>query len=242
MSLTFQICVILAVFPVIFLYYLKHHPEKIDEYAVRPTRQKIVHKLLFWFLGFSVFSVYLLAFSIGFSVVTTDIAVAYDAVENYPMNSERPSGYTDDNLFTKDGYQKPDGDIIESLEKHNSSYAINFNAPETKNKDKDGTPLYSDLDNKGINLDLTVSDTYSGIKSISVEVSAPYDTAENFKHKVTVGKNAKDSGALTYDNSGTRENDWVITDTDENLATEMKNTNHTYPWSYRKTYHSEDHI
>lgn len=151
-------------------------------------------------------------------------AVAYDAVENYPMNSERPSGYTDDNLFTKDGYQKPDGDIIESLEKHNSSYAINFNAPETKNKDKDGTPLYSDLDNKGINLDLTVSDTYSGIKSISVEVSAPYDTAENFKHKVTVGKNAKDSGALTYDNSGTRENDWVITDTDENLATEMKNT------------------
>lgn len=151
-------------------------------------------------------------------------AVAYDSVENYPMNSERPSGYTDDNLFTKDGYQKPDGDIIESLEKHNASYAINFNAPETKNKDKDGTPLYSDLDNKGINLDLTVSDTYSGIKSISVEVSAPYDTDENFKHKVTVGKNAKDSGALTYDNSGTRENDWVITDTDENLATEMKNT------------------
>lgn len=150
-------------------------------------------------------------------------AMAYDAVENYPKNSERPSGYTDD-MFTKDGYQKPDGDIIESLEKHNSSYAINFNAPETKNKDKDGTPLYSDLDNKGINLDLTVSDTYSGIKSISVEVSAPYDTAENFKHKVTVGKNAKDSGALTYDNSGTRENDWVITDTDENLATEMKNT------------------
>ena len=151
-------------------------------------------------------------------------AMAYDAVENYPKNSERPSDYTDDNLFTKDGYQKPDGNIIESLKKHNSSYAINFNAPETKNKDKDGTPLYSDLDNKGINLDLTVSDTYSGIKSISVEVSAPYDTDENFKHKVTVGKNAKDSGALTYDNSGTRENDWVITDTDENLATEMKNT------------------
>lgn len=150
-------------------------------------------------------------------------AMAYDAVENYPKNSERPSDYTDD-MFTKDGYQKPDGDIIESLKKHNSSYAINFNAPETKNKDKDGTPLYSDLDNKGINLDLTVSDTYSGIKSISVEVSAPYDTDENFKHKVTVGKNAKDSGALTYDNSGTRENDWVITNTDENLATEMKNT------------------
>lgn len=153
-------------------------------------------------------------------------AMAYDSVENYPMNmnSERPSGYTDDNMFTKGGYQKPNGDIIESLEKHNSSYAINFNAPETKNKDKDGTPLYSDLDNKGINLDLTVSDTYSGIKSISVEVSAPYDTDENFKHKVTVGKNAKDSSALTYDNSGTRENDWVITNTDENLATEMKNT------------------
>lgn len=150
-------------------------------------------------------------------------AMAYDAVENYPKNSERPSDYTDD-MFTKDGYQKPDGDIIESLKKHNATYAINFKAPETKNKDKDGTPLYSDLDNKGINLDLTVSDTYSGIKSISVEVSAPYDTDENFKHKVTVGKNAKDSSALTYDNSGTRENDWVITNTDENLATEMKNT------------------
>ena len=150
-------------------------------------------------------------------------AMAYDAVENCPTNSTLPEKYKNSELF-KDGYQKPDGDIIESLEKHNSSYAINFNAPETKNKDKDGTPLYSDLDNKGINLDLTVSDTYSGIKSISVEVSAPYDTDENFKHKVTVGKNAKDSSALTYDNSGTRENDWVITDTDENLATEMKNT------------------
>lgn len=150
-------------------------------------------------------------------------AMAYDAVGNCPTNSTLPEEYKNPELF-KDGYQKPNGDIIESLEKHNSSYAINFNAPETKNKDKDGTPLYSDLDNKGINLDLTVSDTYSGIKSISVEVSAPYDTAENFKHKVTVGKNAKDSGALTYDNSGTRENDWVITDTDENLATEMKNT------------------
>lgn len=150
-------------------------------------------------------------------------AMAYDSVGNCPTNSTLPEKYNNSELF-KDGYQKPDGDIIESLEKHNSSYAINFNAPETKNKDKDGTPLYSDLDNKGINLDLTVSDTYSGIKSISVEVSAPYDTAENFKHKVTVGKNAKDSGALTYDNSGTRENDWVITDTDENLATEMKNT------------------
>ena len=149
-------------------------------------------------------------------------AMAYDAVGNCPTNSYVPSNY-DKSSFV-DGYQKPDGNIIESLEKHNSSYAINFNAPETKNKDKEGTPLYSDLDNKGINLDLTVSDTYSGIKSISVEVSAPYDTDENFKHKVTVGKNAKDSGALTYDNSGTRENDWVITDTDENLATEMKNT------------------
>lgn len=149
-------------------------------------------------------------------------AMAYDAVGNCPTNSYVPSNY-DKSSFV-DGYQKPDGNIIESLEKHNSSYAINFNAPETKNKDKDGTPLYSDLDNKGINLDLTVSDTYSGIKSISVEVSAPYDTDENFKHKVTVGKNAKDSSALTYDNSGTRENDWVITDTDENLATEMKNT------------------
>lgn len=150
-------------------------------------------------------------------------AMAYDAVGNCPTNSTLPEEYNNSELF-KDGYQKPDGDIIESLKKHNATYAINFNAPETKNKDKDGTPLYSDLDNKGINLDLTVSDTYSGIKSISVEVSAPYDTDENFKHKVTVGKNAKDSGALTYDNSGTRENDWVITNTDENLATEMKNT------------------
>lgn len=49
MSLTFQICVILAVFPVIFLYYLKHHPEKIDEYAVRPTRQKSFTNFSFGF-------------------------------------------------------------------------------------------------------------------------------------------------------------------------------------------------
>lgn len=68
---------VFAVFPVGFLYYLKSHPERIKEYAVRPTHKKIVCKLLFWFLGFSVFSVYLITFSIGSSVVTTDIAVAY---------------------------------------------------------------------------------------------------------------------------------------------------------------------
>lgn len=158
-------------------------------------------------------------------------AMAYDTVENCPTTEgvKKPEIPVENSesitpSFTEKGYQTPDGTIIESLAKHNETYAIDFKTAETKSKDINGNPLFSDLDNNGINVDLTVKDTYSGIKSISVEVSAPYDTDENFKHKVTVGKNAKDSSALTYDNSGTRENDWVITDTDENLATEMKNT------------------
>lgn len=147
-------------------------------------------------------------------------AMAYDAVGNCPTNSILPEDYNNSELF-KDGYQKPDGDIIETADKHNASYAIDIKAPETINKDKDGNPLYSDLDDKGINLDLTVSDKYSGIKSITVEVSAPYNTDEDYTHKVNVGK---DGRTLTYDQSDSREEDWLVSKTDENLAVEMTNT------------------
>lgn len=40
---------VFAVFPVRFLYYLKSHPEKIKEYAVRPTHKKSFANFSFGF-------------------------------------------------------------------------------------------------------------------------------------------------------------------------------------------------
>ena len=137
-----------------------------------------------------------------------------------PLNASDIIG--EDLSFNQNGYQKPSGSIIENEDKHNSSYTIDIIAPETSKKDINGYPLYNDPDGKGINLNLLVKDTYSGIKSIEVSVEAPYDRANNYYHKVTVGPNAKDINAITYVGNE-KENDWSVDETDENIATVMSN-------------------
>lgn len=126
--------------------------------------------------------------------------------------------------FDTNGYQKPNGSIIENGTMHNNSYNIEINAPQTKKTDYKGTPLYNDSKNQGIDVDLVVEDTYSGIKSIEVDVNAPYNTDENFNHTVMVGENAKLENALVYNEEADRELDWKIVDTGENIATKMTNT------------------
>lgn len=121
------------------------------------------------------------------------------------------------------GFQKPSGSIIENEDKHNSSYTIDITAPKTSNKDINGYPLYNDPETQGIDIDLLVKDSYSGIKSIEVSVNAPYDKANNYSYKVTVGSDAESDTALTYEGDD-RENDWSIDEKDENLATVMSNT------------------
>lgn len=143
-------------------------------------------------------------------------------------NGSTPTNATEiigeDISFDDNGYQKPNGSIIENETKHKESYSIEINAPETSKTDYNGTPLYSDAKNEGINVELVVEDTYSGIKSIQVDVDAPYNTDENYNHIVMVGDNAKAENALTYNEDNGRELDWAIVSTEENIATKMSNT------------------
>lgn len=125
--------------------------------------------------------------------------------------------------FNDNGFQKPNGSIIETAEKHDASYAIEIKTPNTKNTDYKGNPLYSDPENKGVDVELTVEDKYSGIKSIEVDVKAPYNTDENYNHIVTVGSDAKAENPLSYNEGSEKELDWNIVSTDENIATKMTN-------------------
>lgn len=143
-------------------------------------------------------------------------------------NGSTPTNATEiigeDISFDVNGYQKPNGSIIENEAKHNESYSIEINPPKTNKTDYNGTPLYNDVNNKGIDVELVVEDTYSGIKSIEVDVKAPYNTDENYNHIVTVGDNANTENALTYSENDDREHDWTIVSTEENIATKMSNT------------------
>ncbi len=128
----------------------------------------------------------------------------------------------------ENGYQKPNGSIVETEENHNSvdengnrlvSDVIMKPSTNSVGKDTNGLVLY----NQAVNIDLTVFDKHSGIYSIEVQVSSDDDKANEYSHKVLVGKDATTDRALSYDGSSL-ENDWKITKNDENIATEMTNT------------------
>lgn len=130
--------------------------------------------------------------------------------------------------YDENGYQKPNGSIVETESNHNSvdekgnrlvSDVIIKPSTNSVGKDTNGLSLY----NQAVNIDLTVFDKYSGIYSIELKVSSDDDKTNEYSHKVLVGKNANIDSALSYDGSSL-ENDWKITKYDENIATEMTNT------------------
>ena len=119
-------------------------------------------------------------------------------------------------LLTYDGETlapvKPDGSIVEPGNLHETETHIAFSKPEATNYTQDGSELYAE----DVPVALTVTDTYSGIRSIAWEVVAPYDQGNNQKGQLTVKNDATlEAGSDTG---------WNIVKTDSNLVTEMTKT------------------
>lgn len=161
-------------------------------------------------------------------------AYATDNAENYPP---APTGckYFYDETANTEGYANPDGSIVENAEKHKETSSIKFTKIPTaqgtqntsseykysgdatnkdaemdyeKNVGDNNVPLY----NKDIEFDVTVSDTYSGIKEITYTI---FEGKEETVKTVKLDNTGKIDGEA---------NGWSVTNTDSNLATEMTNT------------------
>ena len=104
----------------------------------------------------------------------------------------------------------PNSAIVEDVAKHEQENHIEFSKEQTVCKTSNGEDLYS----KDIPVEITVTDTYSGIRSINWSVVAPYDTGKNQNGEVTVG-NGK---GMTGDTGWTQEK------TENNLVYVMKKT------------------
>lgn len=161
-------------------------------------------------------------------------AYATDNAENYPPV---PTGckYFNDETANTEGYANPDGSIVENAEKHKETSSIKFTKIPTaqgtqntsseykysgdatnkdaemdyeKNVGDNNVPLY----NKDIEFDVTVSDTYSGIKEITYTI---FEGKEETVKTVKLDNTGKIDGEA---------NGWSVTKNDSNLATEMTNT------------------
>ena len=110
-------------------------------------------------------------------------------------------------------YVTPDGAVIEDEDKHKEETHIAFEKVKTTYKDNNNLELY----NKNVDVDLTITDTYSGLKEIEWSVVAPYDTANNQSGIIKIN-NDKSYG------SESNPDGWQQTKTDKNLVTEMKKT------------------
>ncbi|MED4014532.1 Ig-like domain-containing protein [Sutcliffiella cohnii] len=111
------------------------------------------------------------------------------------------------------GFETPDGTIVESAAQHAKETHIDFKVPTTTYQDNNGQDLYAN----NVNVELTVTDTYSGIAQIEWSVVAPYDRDNN------------ESGSLTIHNDktyspGSNSDGWRQTKQEKNLVTEMKKT------------------
>ncbi|MCA1055188.1 hypothetical protein LCM10_09325 [Rossellomorea aquimaris] len=115
-----------------------------------------------------------------------------------------------DNVSNTGAYVTPDGTIVENETQHKKEKHITLEKAETTTKDTNGLDLYAD----NVNVNLTVTDTYSGLGEIEWSVVSPYDTGNN------------QSGSITIKNDGTYEagsdaKGWKQTKTEKNLVYEM---------------------
>ncbi|WP_338470821.1 Ig-like domain repeat protein [Niallia sp. XMNu-256] len=118
-----------------------------------------------------------------------------------------------DHVQNTSGFKTPDGAIVETASKHAQESHINLEKAEAQYRDTNGLDLYAG----NVNVNLTVTDTYSGISEIQWSVKAPYDTDQN------QGGTVKINNDKTYA-AGSDTTGWQQTKTDKNLVTEMKKT------------------
>lgn len=117
---------------------------------------------------------------------------------------------TDNVLNTATDFVNPNSAIVEDAKKHEEENHIQFAKEQAKYKTSNGGELYS----KDVPVEITVTDTYSGIRSIEWSVQAPYDTDNDQSGSVTVAN----------DRSITGDDGWTQTNTEANLVYVMKKT------------------
>lgn len=117
---------------------------------------------------------------------------------------------TDNVLNTATDFVNPNSAIVEDAKKHEEENHIQFAKEQAKYKTSNGSDLYAE----NVSVEITVTDTYSGIRSIEWSVEAPYDTDNDQSGSVTVAN----------DRSMTGDGNWTQTQTEANLVYVMKKT------------------
>lgn len=132
-------------------------------------------------------------------------AYAEDYVGNYPRQEN--SGEAQ--------YVTPSGVIIETAEQHTREEHISYQRADAPYQDNLGNDLYAG----NVDVEVIVTDTFSGIRKVEWSVEAPYDAGAN------------QSGVIEIDNEGNfteagSAEGWQCTERDRNLVTELKKTIH----------------
>lgn len=107
-------------------------------------------------------------------------------------------------------YVTPSSLIIETAEQHAREKHIDFNKAAAASKDAKGNELYE----KDVMVDVTVTDTFSGIRSVEWTVESPYDKENNQSGNVEISN----QGAFSSGNA----DGWSQIKKDKNLVTELK--------------------
>ena len=107
-------------------------------------------------------------------------------------------------------YVTPSSLIIETAEQHAREKHIDFNKAAAASKDAKGNELYE----KDVTVDVTVTDIFSGIRSVEWTVESPYDKENNQSGNVEISN----QGAFSSGNA----DGWSQTKKDKNLVTELK--------------------
>jgi hypothetical protein len=103
----------------------------------------------------------------------------------------------------------PDGSIVETEKQHKKSGEILFDWTQSSKKDDKGQNLYR----ANVPVEVTVTDTFSGIRTVEWSVASDYDTEQNQKGTLTI----KEDGSLSGDTKG-----WTAQEKDQNLVTKVK--------------------
>nr|WP_263324557.1 hypothetical protein [Neobacillus sp. Marseille-Q6967] len=118
-----------------------------------------------------------------------------------------------DNVNNSGEFVTPDGTVIEDEKQHAKESHITFEKAKTKYKDNNDVELYAG----NVNVNVTVTDTYSGLGEIEWSVSAPYDTTNNQQGRLKINNDKTFA-------EGSQVDGWKQTKTDHNLVTEMTKT------------------
>jgi hypothetical protein len=118
-----------------------------------------------------------------------------------------------DNVSNTGAFVTPEGTVIEDEEQHAKEAHISFKKADTSFKDNNNVELYSN----NVDVNLTVTDTYSGLSEIEWSVVAPYDPANNQSGIIKINNDR------TYTADSNAEG-WEQTRTELNLAQEMTKT------------------